>query len=238
MKISLILTGVALSLMACASKQKNAESKSNTVAAVDSSRPILVKEKKNELDLNTAQSPVKGKFLDYIYEIQPDHKQPGYTISRRYLNNGYAHGSGPYDGWLVEFFLFRGNNKDYVVKQTTGWEVKDADKKYGALLEVFQFENKKKTALKLGQVWPVDAIDALYEKQINALKAKKADWNFHRLVRLPVEGTTTLFKVCEKLPEPPFATETDCATIGQLRWNKEKFELKPVNTFDITKETI
>lgn len=218
----------ALSLSVGCATNKNSFSQDKAPKSENAKevRPTLVSEKKKSV--KKASAPLKGKFLDYIFQIQPDHKQPGYSISTDTLNNGYAYGSGPYDGWFVEFFLFRGNGSDFVIRQTTGPEVENAEQTYGAKIEIYQFVQNKMSAKKLDSVWPVKQIDELFLKATEKLKTQAGyeNWAFHKLVRLPIQGTTSLLKLCQKSPEPPFATETSCVTIGELVWNKKSFKAK------------
>ncbi|MBL7546061.1 MAG: hypothetical protein JNL11_19735 [Bdellovibrionaceae bacterium] len=225
---------LGLFIIGCVSQKKV----SQEVSVAQVKRPTLLEEKKKSLVLPTTTF-AKGKFLDYIFQIQPDHKKPGYSISTKQLDTGYAYGSGPYDGWIAEFFLFRGKNHDIVLKQETGYEVPAAKQKYGASITAYTFVNSKMLPTKLSDIWPVKAIDILFEKKIRKLKKTEyKDWSFHQLVKLPIEGTTSLVKVCQKSPEPPFATATDCLTIGEIIWSKEKFELKSLSSTPMSKESI
>lgn len=230
----------ALSLLVACATNKNSSSQdtASQPETAKEARPSLVSEKKKAVE--KVATPLKGKFLDYIFQIQPDHKQPGYSISTDTLNSGYAYGSGPYDGWFVEFFLFRGNGSDFVIKQTTGPEVETADQKYGARIEIYQFTQNKMSAKKLASVWPVKQIDELFLKTTEKLKTQTGyeNWAFHKLVRLPIQGTTSFLKLCQKSPEPPFSTETSCVTIGELGWNKKSFKLTPSSQLTMSNESI
>lgn len=203
-------------------------------------RPTLVATKRAALPAST---PAKGRFLDYIYQIEPDHKKEGYSISTAQLNDGYAYGSGPYDGWFLEFFLFRGKSFDLVFRQVTGYEVPDADQPYGAKIEPFLFTGGQVQTMKkvsLDTVLPLQKTDALFTRETEKLKSKPqfAGWKFHRLLKLPIQGTTVLLKACQMSPEPPFLTETSCVTLAELRWNKIKFELRPLRSNKLTTEGI
>ena len=201
-------------------------------------RPTLVAEQKKAVEKGA--TPLKGKFLDYIFKIQPDHKQPGYFISTNNLNNGYAYGAGPYDGAFIQFFLFRGNDADFVIRHSTGYEIPESKQKYGAEIEIYQFKEKQMTSKKISEVWPVKQIDDLFSEQNKKLKSQNEykDWAFHKLIRLPIKGTTSLLKLCEKLPDPPFSTETSCVTIGELTWDKATFQVKPLSKLSKSTESI
>jgi hypothetical protein len=185
--------------------------------ATPAARTTQVEEKRREVV--SAPKPVKGKFLDYILRIQPDHAQPGYSISTDQLRDGYAFGSGPYDGIFLEFFLFRGETGDLVFRQTTGYGVAA-----GASIEAYRFRGKKMRPVPLSELWPLKRIESIYSE--HARTSSSSHWANHRLVKLPVKGTTIELMVCEKAPEPPFATETLCLTLAELRWNRRTFELR------------
>lgn len=189
----------------------------------------------------TATIPVKkGKFLDYIYLIQPDHKQEGYWISTDTLSKGYAHATGPYDGVFYQFFLFRGKQADLVFKQTTGYETKENEMLYGSRFEAFTFPDGKLNSVEIGSVLPLEDMEAVFTRQIEKLKQdeSKKSWALYKLLRMPEEGTDVDLKVCRDKPEPPFATETLCVTVGRLKWNKQKFIMFETNKFPQTDETI
>lgn len=211
---------------------------SKTVEKEEVKRPTLVEVKKKAMVTDPA--PVKGKFLDYIFMISPDHKKEGYSINKTKLNEGYAYGRGPYDGWFIEFFLFRGADSDIVFEQVSGYEVNDKNKFHGFQITPYVFRDMKKSKAKVSDIFPVVFIDELYEKQIASMKqsARFKDWQFYELIKLPVKGTTVDLKVCKFNPEPPFATDTSCALIGQLKWNKLTFELAPTEGFVLSKEVI
>ncbi len=232
MNLTILLAGIFI--LGCAKKPAEPVSTEPVVT-----RSYLMGEKRNAVTKEV--EPAKGKFLDYIYQIRPDHKQNGYAISTAKLNNGYAYGSGPYDGAFVEFFLFRGTNSDLVIMQTTGYEVPEGQK-YGADLQFFTFKNNKMTKSDITKMWPVKNIDKLFDKQIEKLKKQKdidvQEWAYTRLVRLPIEGTTLQLKVCQMAAEPPFATQTKCLTVGTLLWNKEKFTVKESKKFVESTESI
>lgn len=237
MKKHIFLALIFLSV-SCASPQK--ETKVSTAG----SRPTFVEEQKKALAPISA--PIKhGQFLEYIYEIQPDHRGEGYSISTANLSDGYAYGSGPYEGWFVEFYLFRGEDRDIVFKTQRGFEVKMDQMKYGALIEPYIFTQELTRKVPLSEVWPVKQMDALFSEQTEKMKelpqfAGVGDqkWNFHRLVRPPIKGTTVELKLCKELPEPPFAVYSKCALAGKLVWNKKTFELIPSDEFVLSQENI
>jgi hypothetical protein len=195
---------------------------------------------KQETVAAKSKAPVKGKFLDYIYQIRPDHKQPGYSIETWWLKDGYAFGSGPYDGWRIEFFLFRGQSKDIVFTQQSGYEVDEKRRLYGFELLAYSFENKKMTALKLDEVLPLKEIENLYNQKISSLKLKAEykDWHFYKFMPLPEVGTNIDIKVCKANVEEPFIHQNFCTTIGKLKWDKSAFTLEATKTHIITEQDI
>jgi hypothetical protein len=214
-------------LAACTSTPKKSE------------RQKLFQDKQEKLAAQPS-APLKGKFLDYIYEIRPDHKQAGYSIETWYLNDGYAFGTGPYDGWKIEFFLFRGKTKDLVFTQNSGYEVDEKRRLYGFELEVYSFETKKMKKLALNEVLPLAEIDRLYSQKTKSLKhlPEYKDWDFYKYMPLPEVGTTIDIKVCKANIEEPFMNQNFCTTIGRLKWNKTTFILEATKTHTITEQAI
>lgn len=230
---STLIFAAILVLAACGSKPAKQEEKVEA-----NKRPTLVEIKKKKLIADA--KPPKGKFIEYIYMISPDHKKEAYSVNKTKLADGYAYGSGPYDGWLAEWFLFRGLDSDIVFEQLSGWEVQEKDKTYGFKLTPYVFRDMKKQKMKVSDVLPVVYIDELYEKQIREMKSnpKFENWQFYKLMKLPINGTTIDLKVCKLAAEPPFATETPCALIGHVKSAKSNFTVEPVESFTISKETI
>lgn len=182
--------------------------------------------------------PLKGKFLDYIYQIRPDHRAEGYAISTSQLSDGYAFASGPYDGVFFEFFLFRGLKRDLVIEQASGSEVAPDNLVYGYAFDIFAFENGKKTELDNDKVLPLKEIEKLFDSQIEEMKKQKdgvfANWSFYKTLRLPKEGTTTLLLVCRDAKDPVIGEKAPCATVGTLAWNKLRFVLKKSKDFKVS----
>lgn len=233
-----IILALSLFVVSCSSPQKE------EAASKTGERETFVQAQK-KARAKDASAMKKGPFLEYIYEIQPDHKGEGYSISSAQLSDGYAYGSGPYDGWFVEFYLFRGEDRDIVFRTQRGFEVKMDQMKYGSLIEPFIFTQELMRKAPLSEVWPVKKMDALFEQQKKKMLelpqfagVGEDKWNFHQLVRPPVKGTTVEMKLCQKLPEPPFAVFTPCALVGKLEWNNKTFELKPADEFVLSEENI
>ncbi len=231
-----------LILSACStSSSSTAVSQNNQTPSKSSdSRLKLIDTKRKELSVTAG--PLKGRFLDYIYLIQPDHKQEGYSISAAYLSDGYAYGSGPYDGWFVEFFLFRGTNNDLVLKQMSGYEVDEKKLVYGFQIEPYSFQNGKMKKIPIQSVLPIKEIDLLFQKQLDNLKSNQSinttGWTYYKLLRLPIKGTSSVLKVCSENPEPPFSISVKCASVGTLLWNKAKFTLEKASKFELSNEKI
>ncbi len=203
------------------------------------SQPTLIELKKKCLPDRI--QPVKGPFLEYIYTIKPDHKEPGYKINTFWLGHGYGYGEGPYDSYLLEFFLFRGKGRDLVLMQKSGYDTSE-ERKFGYTITPYFFENKNMTEAKLEDVLPLKEMELLFEAQTSRFQKMKAytnrkePWSFYKLVRLPLLGTNIELKICRDAQEKLFLTESPCALVGALKWNKSKFTLQKLNSFEIANE--
>lgn len=232
----IFLFSVAFALFACSSSSKREEANSSKEKATKAN---LIELKKKCLPDNVR--PVKGKFLDYIYMIRPDHKQPGYHINTFWLGNGYAYGEGPYDGLLFEFFLFRGKPRDLVLMQQSGYETGE-NQKFGSIITPYFFEKNEMTSGKLEDVFPVKDIDKLFADQTEKFKKtkvfqnRKESWSFFNLIRLPLTGTVVELKICRDPQDNPFLADSPCALVGHMRWAKSKFVLERINSFQIENE--
>lgn len=199
------------------------------------SSSTIVEIKKKELKQNSI--PLKGRFLDYIFMIRPDHKKKNYSIDTTQLADGYAFGSGPYDGWLVEFFLFRGRNKDIVFEQISGYEVDEKDKIYGLKITPYIFEGMNKSKAKIGNILPLKLIEKLFSDQIKILKTDVRfgnRWKYYKHIKFPMRGTNVELKICNIDENSTIAPETECVLVGVLKWNKSKFNLFPVKNFSLS----
>ncbi len=221
----------------CTSAQKNSISEMPAKSQDKQTKPI----EKLKAKLPNKVEPLKGKFLDYAYLIRPDHKEPGYSINTFWLSDGYAYGEGPYDGYLIELFLFRGKDRDLVLEQISREGLAEGkDFTFGYEINPYIFTSNKMKKTTLSQVFPIQKMEKLYASQIEKMKLKEEfknsekEWNYFKLIRLPLKGTTIDLKVCRE--EGIYINNSPCALIGQLAWDKSKFNLKPVNTFEISKE--
>ncbi len=176
---------------------------------------------------------LKGKFLNYIYAISPEHKKPGYNVVGDYLHEGYAYTEGPYDGAFFEFFLFRGKGKDLVFERASGYEIQRMQ--YGFEHTAFWFRDGKKTKAKLQDVLPTREMDRIFTA---GKKHTGPEWKNYRVLELPKVGTTARLELCKDEPDPPFLTETPCLKVGELSWDKEKFTAKPIKRPELVTEKL
>ncbi len=222
----------------CSSSSKDKTSDQLTKMA--EKKPNLVEQKKK--DLPDKVVPLKGKFLDYVNLISPEHKARGYSINTYWLGDGYAYGEGPYDGWMLEFFLFRGKSKDLVFSQRSGYETDLKNSLYGYEITPYFFKNNKMTKAELKDVFPIKKIEQLFDKQTKMFKSvtdlthSEREWKFFKLMRLPLKGTTIELKICRDEIEPPFEADSPCALVGVLKWNKSNFRLESVGSFETSQE--
>ncbi len=224
-----------ISLISCTSIQKKSISTSESnLSATDPSPKIFQKK------ILSKNSKTRTSFLDLIYKIQPDHKQKGYTIFKESLNEGYAYGTGPYDGLFIEFFLFIGNHSDFIIKQSSGYEPKPELKKYGYKFEAYKILNHSIFIKDIDSVFPTLAINTLFTKQISKLKLFPKyvhDWEFYKLIKLPKKGTHSRLLVCKNKPDEPFSVTSECLQIGELVWTRKSFTVQPTG-FKVSLETL
>lgn len=212
-----------------------------------------VSQKKNERklkldkEISTLKNPVhvKGEFSDYLYLINPAHKQKGYgfQVTEPYGYDGYALAYGPYDGQSFEYYLFRGFEKDFVLEIYSTTNNNQEKLFYGSEFLAYLFRDNKMSKVSMDKVFPRRQIQKLFSQKIKILKKKKEfqGWKYFEFIKPPAIGGSLALKVCKDDQSPYFdsSTQTTCTTIGFLKFDKKNFSLKPSSSFSkITKEII
>lgn len=181
----------------------------------------------SESSSSTPSPEPTNPLLAYAYQIQPDHKQKDYGIEWDELFPNYAKASGPYDGILYEFFLFRGPKGDYVIRQTQGEGAEDQP--YGARFEPFLFRNGTITKLKASQLFPTKKMDALFNREMEKREEQKSfdGWDFYHYVRLPKDNPYVTLHMCDGNPDDTSFAKAKCMAYGRLEWTGDQFQIKP-----------
>lgn len=218
------LLSFVLALQACVTKP----------SLTDEAAPTATVETSISTEKVSPKASPKGSLVDYALQIRPDHRSRDYSIIEPENTSGYALASGPYDGWKLEFFLFRAEGKDLVIMQTSGPEGYAEDERpYGLKFESYRFENKRKQKIALSEVMPLKEINRYFSLQSQRLKNDEAykDKNYvFKYLKLPEKNTIVELKICslDRQDEDgkyiALGVEGSCLHIGNLKWDKTNFK--------------